>query len=75
MTSENVGNYKLKKLDKLKYVETRFNEIEPRSVLQKGDILLNHISAGPAELGGQVDLMFDSLTIARQLTEAGMKRA
>ena len=49
MTSENVGNYKLKKLDKLKYVETRFNEIEPRLVLQKGDILLNHISAGAAK--------------------------
>ena len=45
MTSENVGNYKLKKLDKLKYVETRFNEIEPRSVLQRGDILLNLVGA------------------------------
>ena len=45
VTSENVGNYKLKKLDKLKYVETRFNEIEPRSVLQKGDILLNLVGA------------------------------
>ena len=33
------------------------------------------VEDGPAELGGQVDLMFDSLTIARQLTEAGMKRA
>jgi type I restriction enzyme S subunit len=39
ITSENVGNYRLRKLDDLKYVEKRFNEIEPRSILKRGDIL------------------------------------
>jgi type I restriction enzyme S subunit len=41
ITSENVGNYRLRKLDDLKYVENRFNEIEPRSILKRGDILMN----------------------------------
>lgn len=45
ITSENVGNYHLQKLDRLKYVEKRFNEIEPRSVLQEGDILMNLVGA------------------------------
>ena len=45
VTSENVGNYRLRKLDELKYVEKRFNEIEPRSVLQYGDILMNLVGA------------------------------
>lgn len=40
ITSENVRNYELK-LDKVKYVEWRFNEIEPRSILRKNDILMN----------------------------------
>ena len=30
---------------------------------------------GPRPKGGQVDPMFDSLTIARQLTDAGIERA
>lgn len=40
ITSENVGNYNLI-LDKKKYVEARFNEIEPRSILKMNDILMN----------------------------------
>jgi type I restriction enzyme S subunit len=45
VTSENVGNYVLRKLDDLKYVEARFREIEPRSMLRKGDILMNLVGA------------------------------
>ncbi len=45
ITSENVGNYRLRKLGELKYVEKRFNEIEPRSILQYGDILMNLVGA------------------------------
>ena len=45
ITSENVGNYRLRKLDELKYVEKRFNEIEPRSILRFGDILMNLVGA------------------------------
>ena len=40
ITSENVGTYKLL-LDKKKYVEARFNSIEPRSILKSNDILMN----------------------------------
>jgi type I restriction enzyme S subunit len=45
ITSENVGTYELRKLDDLKYVEKRFNEIEPRSMLKFGDILMNLVGA------------------------------
>ncbi len=45
ITSENVGNYRLRKLDDLKYVDKHFNEIEPRSILKQGDILLNLVGA------------------------------
>ena len=45
ITSENVGIYRLTKLDTPKFVESRFNEIEPRSILRKGDILLNLVGA------------------------------
>jgi type I restriction enzyme S subunit len=45
ITSENVGNYELRKLDDLKYVEARFRDIEPRSLLQYGDILMNLVGA------------------------------
>lgn len=45
ITSENVGNYRLRKLDNPKYVEKRFNEIEPRSILKNGDILMNLVGA------------------------------
>ena len=40
ITSENVGSYKLL-LNEKKFVETKFNEIEPRSILRKGDFLMN----------------------------------
>ncbi|WP_340600640.1 restriction endonuclease subunit S [Acinetobacter sp. HZNU-JH01] len=40
ITSENVGSYSLI-LDKKKYVEEKFNQIEPRSILQKNDFLMN----------------------------------
>jgi len=45
ITSENVGNYELRKLDDLKYVESRFRDIEPRSMLKTGDILMNLVGA------------------------------
>lgn len=44
ITSENVINYHLK-LNNKKYVETKFNEIEPRSILEKNDILMNLVGA------------------------------
>ena len=45
ITSENVGNHDLRKLDDLKYVESRFRDIEPRSMLKRGDILMNLVGA------------------------------
>jgi type I restriction enzyme, S subunit len=51
ITSENVGNYTLRKLDDLKYVEKRFNEIEPRSILKHGDILMNLVGASIGRTG------------------------
>lgn len=45
ITSENVGNFTLRKLDDLKYVEGRFRDVEPRSMLKKGDILINLVGA------------------------------
>jgi type I restriction enzyme S subunit len=44
ITSENVGAYELL-LHKRKYVDPKFNEIEPRSILQKNDILMNIVGA------------------------------
>jgi type I restriction enzyme S subunit len=44
VTSENVGAFKLL-LDKRKYVERKFNEIEPRSILSKNDFLMNIVGA------------------------------
>jgi len=44
ITSENVRNYYLK-LDKAKYVEVKFNKIEPRSILKRNDILMNIVGA------------------------------
>jgi len=41
VTSENVGNYVLRKMDEPKYVERKFNEMEPRSILQRNDLLVN----------------------------------
>ena len=44
VTSENVGLGQLL-LEKPKYVERRFNEIEPKSVLKNGDVLTNIVGA------------------------------
>lgn len=44
VTSENIGNFKLL-LDSKKYVEKKFNEIEPRSILKNGDFLMNIVGA------------------------------
>ncbi len=44
ITSENVGSYELL-LDSKKYVEHKFNEIEPRSILNNGDFLMNIVGA------------------------------
>src|SRR5215813_6647598 len=39
------SNYHLRKMEEPKYVEKRFNEIEPRSILRFGDILMNLVGA------------------------------
>lgn len=44
VTSENVGLGELL-LNSPKYVERRFNEIEPKSILKKGDVLTNIVGA------------------------------
>ena len=44
VTSENVGAFELL-LDKKKFVEKKFNEIEPRSILKKNDLLMNIVGA------------------------------
>lgn len=44
VTSENVGSFKLIFKNR-KYVEKKFNEIESRSILQKGDFLMNIVGA------------------------------
>jgi type I restriction enzyme S subunit len=44
VTSENVAAFTLK-LDSRKYVEHSFNEVEPRSILSKGDFLMNIVGA------------------------------
>ncbi|MCF8240762.1 MAG: restriction endonuclease subunit S [Melioribacteraceae bacterium] len=44
ITSENVGSFKLL-LGKRKYVEWKFNKIEPRSILKQGDFLMNIVGA------------------------------
>ncbi len=44
ITSENVGSYLLN-LKEPKYVEKKFNEIEPRSILKQNDILMNIVGA------------------------------
>jgi type I restriction enzyme, S subunit len=45
ITSENIGNGKLK-IQKKKYVETKFNEIQKHSILKRGDLLTNIVGAG-----------------------------
>ena len=45
VTSQNVGNRRLI-LRKKKYVENKFNEIQKRSILKKGDLLTNIVGAG-----------------------------
>lgn len=44
ITSENVTNYKIN-LTKEKFVDKKFNEIEPRSILKQGDFLMNIVGA------------------------------
>ncbi|WP_416371384.1 restriction endonuclease subunit S [Vibrio crassostreae] len=44
VTSENVGAFELL-LEKRKYVEKKFNDIEPRSILRKDDFLMNIVGA------------------------------
>jgi type I restriction enzyme, S subunit len=44
ITSENVGTSEIL-LNKKKFVQEKFNEIEPRSILKKGDILTNIVGA------------------------------
>jgi len=44
VTSENVNSFNLKLINK-KYLEKKFNEIEPRSILKKGDFLMNIVGA------------------------------
>jgi type I restriction enzyme S subunit len=44
ITSENVRRYKIR-LEPKKFVETRFNEIEKKSILRRDDILMNIVGA------------------------------
>ncbi len=44
ITSKNVDSFKID-LTKATYVEEKFNEIEPRSILKKGDLLTNIVGA------------------------------
>ena len=44
ITSKNVDSFKID-LSKATYVEEKFNEIEPRSILKKGDLLTNIVGA------------------------------
>lgn len=44
VTSENVGAFELL-LENRKYVEKKFNDIEPRSILRKEDFLMNIVGA------------------------------
>lgn len=44
ITSKNVDSFKVD-LSDVTYVEEKFNEIEPRSILRKGDILTNIVGA------------------------------
>jgi type I restriction enzyme S subunit len=44
ITSENVGSMRML-MDKKKYVEKKFNDIEPRSILRQKDILMNIVGA------------------------------
>ncbi len=44
VTSENVGAFELR-LNKKKFVEKKFNDVEPRSILQKHDFLMNIVGA------------------------------
>jgi restriction endonuclease S subunit len=45
ITSENVGDGHLLLDGKTKYLEARFNDIQPRSILRKGDVLTNLVGA------------------------------
>lgn len=45
ITSENVGYYELRKMEAPKYVEKKFNAIEPRSILKRGDLLMTLVGA------------------------------
>lgn len=44
VTSENVGKYRILH-EEPKYVEAKFNDIEPRSILESGDFLMNIVGA------------------------------
>jgi type I restriction enzyme, S subunit len=44
ITSKNVDSYKID-LSKVTYVEKKFNKLEPRSVLKRGDLLTNIVGA------------------------------
>ena len=44
VTSENVGVNEML-LEKRKYIEAKFNEMHPASILQKGDLLTNIVGA------------------------------
>jgi type I restriction enzyme, S subunit len=44
ITSKNVDNFKLK-LSNKQFVESKFNEIEPRSILKRNDLLMNLVGA------------------------------
>ncbi|MDA9111290.1 restriction endonuclease subunit S [Flavicella sp.] len=72
VTSENVGSYKLL-WKKKKYVEAKFNDIEPRSILKRNDLLMNIVggSIGRTAIYDIDDLanINQAVTIIRLLNE------
>ena len=62
VTSENVGTETLL-LDSPKYLSTRINEIQPRSILRKHDILTNIVGAS---IGRTCEYTLDTLANTNQ---------
>lgn len=73
VTSENVGSYNLL-WKKKKFVEAKFNEIEPRSILKRNDLLMNIVggSIGRTAIYDIDDLanINQAVTIIRLLSDS-----
>jgi type I restriction enzyme S subunit len=53
VTSKNVDSYKID-LSNATYVERKFNDIEPRSILKKGDLLTNIVGSSTNDSGTSI---------------------